>query len=582
MKKKQKQGVKKNTAIILILCMTLGALTGCQAKAETEEIKQSIMVETVQPENKTITVESSFVGTIEPSSEVIVMPKIAGEVIEANFEVGDMVEAGDLLFTVDDSIAQITLASATATYESAQAGLTTAQATLTAQEANRALTQATAAETIGKMDTTEMELNSAVEKAQNAVGATKGTEALSKQSFASAQSVAENVNDNLDILKTNKSNAESYYNSLVGVKTKYSTIAGNAAITQTDLEQLALANGITSYPYNAGDTATAVADAFLSSATSYATVSQMDAAIATAKSSITSIETSVNSTEGSYDSYITAQVQAAIGMGTSADNVATAEQAKTLTEKYKADYEAFTKAKIVAGVNASLAGADATLAGAQASITNAGSSIKSSKANLDSAKLQIENTKIEAPVSGIITAKNVSVHNMASNSTQAYIIESQEGEKVVFYVAEKSILQMKSGNEVSLEKDGKTYSGSISYVAGSIDAATGLFKVEAILKEGSEALITGTSVIIKTITQKAENAITIPVSAVYYENEKAYVYLNENAVAKKVEVMTGISDNEAIEIISGLDSGSQVITNWDSKLKDGALVSTGSEVKVDE
>ena len=573
---KSRRRVRKGSMAVM-LCITLVSLTGCQDVAITEQVNQEITVEVTNPVRDTILIENSFIGTIEPSSEVVVTPKIAGEVLEANFEVGDTVQEGDLLFTIDDSAIQISLAAATATYESAQAGLLSAQASLKAQEASHVSVEATAAETIGKMDTNEMELNVSVEKAQNTVGASKGNEALSKQAFSSAQSVAENVEDNLEILKTNKSNAESYYNSLVGVKGKYSAIAANTATDQTGLEQLASQNGVSTYTYTAVDTAQTVADAFLDLATSYTSITELDAAIATAKSSITSMESSVNSTEGSYDSYITAQVQAAIGMGTASDSVATAEQAKTLAEKYKQDYETYTKAKILAGVNASLAGADATLAGAQASITNAGSSIKSAKANLDSVTLQLDNTKIKAPVSGIITAINVSEHNMASNATQAYVIESSGSSKVVFYVAEKSISQIKSGNEVILEKNGEEYKGSVSFVGSSVDGTTGLFKVEAVMKEGNETLISGTSVTIKTITQKAENVLVIPISALYYENETAYVYLFESGIARKVEVSPGIAEEENIEIISGMDETSQLITNWDSQMKDGALVTIAVE-----
>lgn len=578
---KHKNNRTKSTAAMMAVCLSVTTLAGCQ-RSEAVQEKTAIIVEVIKPQTDTITIENSFIGTIEPASEVIVMPKIAGEVTETYFQVGDHVEAGDMLFAIDDTAANITLVSATATYESAQAGLITAQAALKAQEANHASVEAGAAETIGKMETTEMELNSSVEKADNAVGASKGGAELSKQSFASAQSMAENIDENLTILKTNKSNAESYYNALTTLRTTYQTIAGSSAATSADLEQLAIQYGVTGFDPITDTTAEKIALKFLDQKSSYNTLSELDAAIATAKSSITSIESSVNSAEGSYDSYITAQVQAAIGMSTSAENVETAEKAKSLAEQYKQDYENYTKSKILAGVNASLAGADASLTSAQSSITTASSSVKSAKANLDSANLQMDHTKIEAPVSGVITAINVTTHNLATNSTQAYVIESADGSKVVFYVAEKSVKSIQYGNEVTFEKEDQVFHGKISFVGNSVDQGTGLFKIEAVISDSEQVPISGTSVTVRTITSKAADVITIPIDAVYYESEKAYVFLAENGVAKKTEVVTGLSNDSVIEVISGIDQNSEVISNWNSQLKDGVLIMTADEVDQNE
>ena len=87
------------------------------------------------------------------------IPKVSGEVTEKNFEVGDHVNEGDLLFTIDDTTAQIAV-------KQAQAQLTSAKAGVTAQTAATASTHASGIETIGKIPTTEMQLQQAVEQAE--------------------------------------------------------------------------------------------------------------------------------------------------------------------------------------------------------------------------------------------------------------------------------------------------------------------------------------------------------------------------------------------------------------------------------
>ena len=66
--------------------------------------------------------------------------------------------------------------------------------------------------------------------------------------------------------------------------------------------------------------------------------------------------------------------------------------------------------------------------------------------------------------------------------------------------------------------------------------------------------------------------MTIPVDSVYYESQKAYVYCMQDGKAVKTQIETGITNNESVEVRSGLTVDSQVITTWTSQLKDGAAV----------
>ena len=123
-----------------------------------------------------------------------------------------------------------------------------------------------------------------------------------------------------------------------------------------------------------------------------------------------------------------------------------------------------------------------------------------------------------------------------------------------------------------MERNGEEYEAQISENAGVADETNGLFKIKARLTAGADSLITGTNVKITLATQKAENVLTIPVDSVYYENQQAYVYRMESGKAVKTEIETGITNNENVEVKSGLTRDSQVITTWASQLKDGSSV----------
>ena len=60
--------------------------------------------------------------------------------------------------------------------------------------------------------------------------------------------------------------------------------------------------------------------------------------------------------------------------------------------------------------------------------------------------------------------------------------------------------------------------------------------------------------------------------AVNYDGGIPYVYCLENGIAVRTDVEVGIHDEERIEILGGLEDGSQVIYSWSNELVDGAEV----------
>ena len=98
----------KNIRYGAILLSSMLALTACDgSKKDTSELTSiadtAITVTEQLPDVKTLSSQSNYIGTVEADSTVYIIPKVSAEVLTKNFEVGDHVEAGDLLFTLDDS-----------------------------------------------------------------------------------------------------------------------------------------------------------------------------------------------------------------------------------------------------------------------------------------------------------------------------------------------------------------------------------------------------------------------------------------------------------------------------------------------
>lgn len=112
---------KRFTAMGLVMALAISAAACGKKEAAEEASKPAVEVE--NPIVGELSVDTSYVGTVSPQEQVYVIPKVSGTVTETFHEVGDMVQAGDVLFKIDDEAYQLQLANAEAAYGYAQAGV---------------------------------------------------------------------------------------------------------------------------------------------------------------------------------------------------------------------------------------------------------------------------------------------------------------------------------------------------------------------------------------------------------------------------------------------------------------------------
>ena len=211
----------------------------------------------------------------------------------------------------------------------------------------------------------------------------------------------------------------------------------------------------------------------------------------------------------------------------------------------------------------------------QQSLEQAQQSVSTAQLQLESAQDSYhtleKNVYITAPINGVIESRSVEVHDNVSPQSAICSIAQKDTMQVVFQVSERIKNTLQMGDTITLTKNGTDYSGTITEIADKTSEGGGLFEVKAAIAEGS-SLSSGTKVALSLVTDRAENALTIPVDAVYYDNGNPYVYINNNGIAEIRYVETGIYDSQLIQVISGLDESTEVITSWSSKLTNGSAV----------
>ncbi|GGG42928.1 hypothetical protein GCM10011414_10640 [Croceivirga lutea] len=139
-----------------------------------------------------------------------------------------------------------------------------------------------------------------------------------------------------------------------------------------------------------------------------------------------------------------------------------------------------------------------------------------------------------------------------------------------FDAYETQLSQLKKGQRMSITTNAypnKTFNGTISFVDPVLNNTTRTITVRATLANQNEQFKPGMFVTGKIQNDKNfsdESKLWVPSSAVMWTGERSLVYIKvkpDEPVFKMREVMLGVRNGEQLEVISGLNSGEEIVAN---------------------
>lgn len=230
------------------------------------------------------------------------------------------------------------------------------------------------------------------------------------------------------------------------------------------------------------------------------------------------------------------------------------ENAKLSYENAKTSYE-LTKNVVI----------NETENSARAGIESADAGIQQAKAALDIAANNLNNCSVTAPISGYISAKNVTKGQMVSPGVSIFTIANPSSVEVEINVTESVIPLIKEGGKAVVDVSGAKVEGAEGTVSSFNpvkNAATGLYSVKVSIPNDNGKLKDGMIASITLVTEEHSKVITVPTSAIMQSDDDGYyVYIANGNEAEKVSVETGIENGEYTEIISGIKDGDKVIVD---------------------
>ncbi len=562
--------MKKKTgrfaAAVLTAVISIVSVSGCGSTAKkAEETLQLTKVETEKATRGKLELTSTYVGTLSPYTSVSVVPLVSGTVKTVNVDVGDKVEAGDVLCVFDSRPAELQLQSAQDAVETAKAGKRAAQ-----DQINAGKKQADVS--ITSLETQKKTLKSQRDSAQkqlDSVNANLEKLLQAQNTAAQAYSEAKSVYD-----KTNDLFVR--YQAFIISNPDCATTAGliSASIPDAVVSEASggdKANGGNMLVFSVPDL-TGSGQSGSSGGKTRTVNTEKQKTAATLLKLLGEVPTSVEYMSSSGLALLKNRVDQASALSASAQTAYT--QASTSATTLEANIEQLDQ-QIEAmdkNIDAAEEAKDAT-AGTGAYDAQ----IKAAETGVESAQYQMDLYTITAPISGIIESVNVTANQMSAQGQQAFSISDKEIMKVTFYVPESVRDHLGVGDMVNIESTKGELKGNITSIGTSVDPQKGLFKIEAdILTIPDKSLLSNTSVNLSVVSDSVDNEILIPFDAVYYDNDQAYVFViekgSEETKALRKNVTAGLYSDDLIAIKEGLSEGDEVITSWGAGLKDGASV----------
>lgn len=203
------------------------------------------------------------------------------------------------------------------------------------------------------------------------------------------------------------------------------------------------------------------------------------------------------------------------------------------------------------------------------------SAAQMAKLQYDGAKIaydnQVEFSSITAPISGLVETFNAEVRDNVASGSILCVISGQGTKAISFNVTERVVKGLQPGDTLRVEKNGSEYEGVITEVSSMVDQSSGLFKVKASLND-ADGLATGSLAKLYVVSERADNVMTIPTDAVYYEGGQSMVYILKDGKVQETKISVGIYDADTTEVTEGLTLEDDVIVTWSSELFEGSEV----------
>jgi len=203
--------------------------------------------------------------------------------------------------------------------------------------------------------------------------------------------------------------------------------------------------------------------------------------------------------------------------------------------------------------------------------------ILSSRENLAMAEQKLSDTVIIAPFSGLIVKRFINQGEFVSTMPPSplFLMMNIDKVKTEIGLPEIHIARIHIGNPVDVTVDtypGSIFKGTVSTINPMVDPVSRAFTVKVEIRNKGHRLKPGMFARVKIYPAIHKGALIVPFKSVMKREGMTVVFVIEDATVRLRTVTAGITNEQEIEVIDGVQEGEEVVIEGHYGMADNTTV----------
>ena len=201
--------------------------------------------------------------------------------------------------------------------------------------------------------------------------------------------------------------------------------------------------------------------------------------------------------------------------------------------------------------------------------------LQTAKSDLEQAELLLSRCTIEAPMEGVIDTLYAKVGLRLSTGDPVAMILQTKRMKAVIGIPESDVSAVRSLDAVDLTikaLNNREIKGKKHFLAPSPGSIAMLYNLELALDNSDGEILSGMFVRADIIKKSVPDAVAIPFYSVISRNNEQFVYIEQDGVVEKRNVVLGVMEQWMVEVTDGLQPGENLVVEGHRDVEDGQNV----------
>jgi len=200
--------------------------------------------------------------------------------------------------------------------------------------------------------------------------------------------------------------------------------------------------------------------------------------------------------------------------------------------------------------------------------------LRADEARVQAARARLDRTVIKAPFSGHVGLRRVSVGSLVTPGTVVTTLDDDSTVRLDVAVPERFLSLVSTGMRVDARAAAypeTIFTGTVTALDSRVDTVTRTMTVRATVPNPEGLMRSGMFVSVRLVGD-ARPVTVIPEESLVPEGEHQFVFVVEDGMAFKREVVLGQRRPSEVEILSGVSAGDLVVIEGTQKIADGVRV----------